>query len=750
MKANYTDKIKKIAGEITTVHVQTLTLDEPFIDFAGRFAHMPGTVALVSGGDLDCARYHILAAKPWLTFSGRNQDMIISAQGQTIHLKANPFCTLRQIVNSFTMDRIDLPTPIATGLFGYLSYDLKDSLEVVPKTSIDDLSLPQICFFAPTILVVHDKIMDSTQLYISLHSDSKTETLDNILDEFQKIASVSPPKNKAFGGDKELFRSNFTRIDYMDAIKRIKKYIVSGHVYQVNMSQRFEMGFAGDPFRLFKRLYKSNPAPFFAYINAGDHQVLSTSPERFIFQQGRRVETRPIKGTRPRGKTLAEDSALRFELEQSKKDDAELSMIVDLLRNDMGKVCKPGSVRVVEHKRTEAYQNVYHLVSVVEGILNCKHDAVDLIMATFPGGSITGCPKIRAMEIIDELEPKRRHIYTGAIGYVSFHDTMDLSIAIRTATIYKGKVFFSVGGGIVLDSDPADEYDETLHKGQTLMQTFTGNSARAKSRSFVWLNGVVRPASKATISVGDQGFLFGYGFFETIRADKANLRFLEDHIARLNRSWNHFFSDEPPDLTWNDVITQVLIQNGLANQIAAVKIIATMGENYNPPFQHTLLVTARPYTHRLAETKEPGLKLLTYPYPRESPLADYKTLNYLFYLLAGKWAKTYGGDEALISNPDKSVSETNTANILLIKGKVLIRPVSSHVLPGIMQNAVCKLLSSWMYRIEDKRVSPEELFSADEVLITNSLMGAVPATSLDGKQLGKPSDLWQKINRRVL
>ncbi|MBW2601620.1 MAG: aminotransferase class IV, partial [Deltaproteobacteria bacterium] len=234
------------------------------------------------------------------------------------------------------------------------------------------------------------------------------------------------------------------------------------------------------------------------------------------------------------------------------------------------------------------------------------------------------------------------------------------------------------------------------------------------------------------------------------RADKANLRFLEDHIARLNRSWNHFFSDEPPDLTWNDIITQVLVQNGLANQIAAVKIIATMGENYNPPFQHTLLVTARPYRHRLAETKEPGLKLLTYPYPRESPLADYKTLNHLFYLLAGKWAKTYGGDEALISNPDKSVSETNTANILLIKGKVLIRPVSSHVLPGIMQNAVSKLLSSWMYRIEDKKVFPEELFSADEVLITNSLMGAVPATSLDGKQLGKPSDLWQKINRRVL
>ena len=750
MNENHTEKIKEITGEIATVHVKTLKLNEPFIDFADRFAHMPGTVALVSGGDLDCARYHILAAKPWLTFSGRNRNMIVSAQGQIVHFEANPFYTLRQIVNTFKMDRIDLPVPIATGLFGYLSYDLKDNLEVMPKTSVDDLSLPHICFFAPTILVVHDRILDSTRLCIPLHSHSKAETLNNILDEFKKITSVSPPKNKAFVGDNGLFQSNFTRIEYMDAIKRIKNYIVSGDVYQVNMSQRFEMGFAGDTFRLFKKLYKSNPAPFFAYINAGDHQIISTSPERFIFQQGRRVETRPIKGTRPRGTTPTEDSILRLELEQSKKDDAELSMIVDLLRNDMGKVCKPGSVRVVEHKKMEAYQNVYHLVSVVEGILHYKHDAVDLIMATFPGGSITGCPKIRAMEIIDELEPKRRHIYTGSIGYVSFHDTMDLSIAIRTATIYKRKIFFSVGGGIVLDSDPGDEYDETLHKGQTLMQTFTENSARVESRDFVWLNGVIRPTSKATISVRDQGFLFGYGFFETIRADKANIRFLEDHIARLDRSWNHFFSDEPPDLTWNDIITRVLVQNGLANQTAAVKIIATMGENYDPPCQHTLLVTARPYTHRLAKTKEAGLKLLIYPYPRQSPLADHKTLNYLFYLLAGKWAKTYGGDEALILNPDKSVSETNTANILLIKGKVIIRPISPHVLPGIMQNAVCKLLSGWMYRIEEKKVLPEELFSADEVLITNSLMGAVPVTSLDGKQLGKPSELWREINRKIL
>ena len=178
----------------------------------------------------------------------------------------------------------------------------------------------------------------------------------------------------------------------------------------------------------------------------------------------------------------AEDDALRRELLESAKDDAELSMIVDLLRNDIGKVCRPGSVRVLEHKRLEAYQNVYHLVSIVKGELDPGMDAVDLLRATFPGGSITGCPKIRAMEIIDELEPVRRHIYTGSIGYVGFDGTMDLSIAIRTATFTGGKTVFSVGGGIVFDSDPASEFEETLHKGRTLMDALESTTGRAVER----------------------------------------------------------------------------------------------------------------------------------------------------------------------------------------------------------------------------------------------------------------------------
>ncbi|MGD8893537.1 MAG: bifunctional anthranilate synthase component I family protein/aminotransferase class IV, partial [Desulfobacterales bacterium] len=490
--------------------------------------------------------------------------------------------------------------------------------------------------------------------------------------------------------------------------------------------------------------------PFFAYIHAGNHHIVSTSPERFLLQTGQHVETRPIKGTRPRGKTPVEDKKLRRELKQSKKDDAELSMIVDLLRNDIGKVCRVGSVRVMKHKRLEAYQNVYHLVSIVEGRLDQGRDSVDLLKATFPGGSITGCPKIRTMEIIDELEPDRRHIYTGSIGYISFHDTMDLSIAIRTATIYDGQIVFSVGGGIVYDSDPLDEYEETLHKGRTLMEVFKGKENQSANKDYVWINGALEPLDQAGIPVTDLGFQYGYGFFETIRVDQGNPGHLAAHVDRFNHTWEHLFDEKPPDLTWDEIINQVIVQNRLSDQTAAVKMIATKGDRETPPFNHTLLVTARPYTHRLAEKKVKGLNLAVYPHPRQTPLADHKTLNYLYYFLAGKWAKAQNADEALILNPDHTVSETHTANILLIKDNTVTKPVSLHVLPGIMDTEVCKLFTGWGFTIESKKLVLEDVFIFDEIIITNSLIGAVPVLSIDGKKLAEPSDLWKKINKILL
>jgi para-aminobenzoate synthetase component 1 len=327
---------------------------------------------------------------------------------------------------------------------------------------------------------------------------------------------------------------------------------------------------------------------------------------------------------------------------------------------------------------------------------------------------------------------------------------MDLSIAIRTATIYNEKIFFSAGGGIVFDSDSYDEYDETLHKGRTLMEIFQGKEKRDCQQNYVWANGNIQVADQASIPISDLGFQYGYGFFETIRVNQNHPQYLDEHITRFYRTWQYLFFDDPPDLSWDEIIGRVIDKNDLIDKTAVVKIMASMGDREAPPFNHNLLVTARPYIHRLAEKREPGLNLATYPESRQTPLADHKTFNYLYYYLAGKWVQSQGADEALIINPDGTVSETNTANILLIKDKTVIKPVSNHVLPGIMQNVVCKLLAGWGLGIVDKEVRPKDLFKSDQIMITNSLIGVVPALRLDGEKLPNPSGLWQKVNDVVL
>lgn len=733
--------IPEITGHINNIHSEPIILSESFINMAHRFVKLPGTVLLMSGGEHDCARYHILGVKPWLTFKGRHQNMKITVKNSTKEFKADPFETLETILNAYQLKPAEYPKPLGAGLLGYLAYDLKDCLEELHRTSIDDLNLPHICMFAPSLIIIKDKITGLCRLHaVEPDCYSKEEMNKNIV-WFKQILLGPREHSQDFAGDSNNFKSNISRPDYLKAVEKIKEYITAGHVYQVNMSQRFSMGFHGDGFQYFKALYQKNPAPFFAYLNVGDHQIISTSPERFILQQKNQVETRPIKGTRPRGKTPALDKALKKELQQSKKDDAELSMIVDLLRNDIGKVCKAGSVFVDQHKRIEAYQNVYHLVSVVKGTLGKKKNSVDLIKATFPGGSITGCPKIRSMEIIDELEPSRRHIYTGSIGYISFHQSMDLSIAIRTAVILNNQILFSVGGGIIYDSDPIDEFEETLHKGRSLMDLLEKKTKVVKSEAYAWHSGILKPVNQIKISAFDQGVQYGFGFFETIRVNNGCPCYLNAHIKRFNQTWQELFDFEPPDLSWSEIISQVLIKNKMENKTTALKIMVVKGQKEYPAIDYNLIITARPYTHRLSGRKEFGIRLGTYPEPRQSPLASHKTLNYLYYLLAGKWALKNEYDEAMILNPDNTISETNTANLLLIKKKEVILPFSAHVLPGIMQSVVCEHLVSSGYKVITRAIEPADLFEMDLVLITNSLMGAVPVISLDGKRLAKSTGL---------
>jgi para-aminobenzoate synthetase component 1 len=741
-------------GKLTGVHSEPLELREPFVDVVRRFAHLPGTVALVSGGQLDCARHDILGVDPWLELSGHRTRTTLSDKDRRVELEGDPFTTLRRVLQHCSVPGVRLPElglPLCGGLLGYLAYDLKDCLEQLPRTSIDDLGLPLMFLVAPTVLVVHDRVTQGATL-LGLRCEGDQASFPERLARF-KSALTAPPRRATAGPPEagELQSSGrcasvFSRAQYLSAVEAIKSYIVEGDVYQVNMSQRFQAPFAGDPFDAFAAMYAANPAPFFAYINAGDHQIVSTSPERFIELRNGSVETRPIKGTRPRGKTPAEDEALRKELQESTKEDAELSMIVDLLRNDIGKVCRAGSVRVAEHKRLEAYQNVYHQVSIVNGELDPGLDAVDLLRATFPGGSITGCPKIRAMEIIDELEPVRRHIYTGSIGYIGFDGTMDLSIAIRTATFTGGKAVFSVGGGIVFDSDPASEFEETLHKGRTLMNALDRPGGEPVSAGTVWHDGAFKPAEAAALPLDSEGVAYGFGCFETLRVQAGRPILLPAHLQRFELAWRELFQSEPPDVTWAEVIAQLIHKNGLASSSAVVKLLAAAGKPGGARPSPVLFASAKPHAGRPALAERSGLRLALYPHPRHTPLARHKTMNYLYYKRAGEWAQRHGADEALILDVDRSVSETNTANVCCVFGASAYVPASEQALPGTMAAEVRRLLTHWGFAVAERRLTVDDLRSADHVFLTNSLLGAVPALSLDEAKLGSDPALCARIN----
>ncbi|SDU30880.1 aminodeoxychorismate synthase component I [Desulfobacula phenolica] len=748
------DELLKQLPCLNDIHQETVQLDLPFEQIAESFADDKGTVLLLSGSSLDCSRYNILAAKPWLEVTSKQEKVFISCLGKESCVHQDPFSVVQALLNHFKLEDYSHDMPIHAGLFGYFSYDLKDRIEKLPRTCTDT-GLPDLCLYAPSIILVQDKETGHARLCIPVpvNQTSVEKTDDIVLDTrrffFEKIRHRV--EREPFSIDNAGFCSSLTKPEYIRSVKRIIDYLRAGDIYQANFSQRFETGFYGDGYLLFLDLFERNPASFFSYIHAGDHKIVSTSPERFIKQNGRFVETRPIKGTIARGRTTKQDLENGSKLTRSIKDDAELTMIVDLMRNDLSRVTKHGSVAVTEHKRLEPYENVFHLVSVVEGELEEGKTSVDFLKATFPGGSITGCPKIRSMEIIDELESVKRHIYTGSIGYISFHDTMDLSIAIRTATIFNHKIFFSVGGGIVYDSDPEKEYQETLDKGKTLMEALSGTQKNVEDTKFkakAWVDGKIIDQDKARISAVSPGFQYGAGLFETICVKQGTIFRLSDHVHRLNRAWENLFSETPPDITWKNVIDSLILANGFQDKVLAVKLLVSKDE-CECGKKLFLAAFARQYVHRLEMLDKKGLDLVTYPYPRQSPLADYKTLNYLYYDQAGRFAKARHADEAIVVNPDQTISETNTASILAIKDKTVIIPKSDHVLGGVTLKSVLGILSGKGYDICKTRIPKEHFDSYSNIILTNALMGAVKVLTIDGKKIEQEPGICSMINEQL-
>ncbi|MDD2689280.1 MAG: aminodeoxychorismate synthase component I [Candidatus Omnitrophica bacterium] len=392
----------------------------------------------------------------------------------------NPFPILREALEKYKISVPENMPPFLGGAVGYLAYDLGFLLEKKLSKSIPDTAGIPDCYFAfYNTAVIIDNI--KRRLYISaLGFPEKSSHFGKPLCELNSkkivnlLSRISPPKiinqeAKSKAGPAGL-KSNFTRKNYLLAVDKAKKYIRDGDIYQVNLSQRFEAKTTRSSSGIYRQLRRLSPSNFGAYLDTGDFQILSSSPERFLKLTNNNVVTRPMKGTRPRGRNKNEDASLRRELLNSAKDKAELTMIVDLERNDLGKVCNYDSIRVNRLRELERYNTVYQTTATISGILHKNKDRIDLLSSCFPGGSITGCPKIRAMEIIEELEPHRRAIYTGSLGYCSFSGDLDFNILIRTILKKENTLYFGVGGAIVADSRPEAEYQETLIKAGAMLE----------------------------------------------------------------------------------------------------------------------------------------------------------------------------------------------------------------------------------------------------------------------------------------
>ena len=436
------------------------------------------------------------SALPYLLFLDSSAQGLL---GRYSFLTADPVALARTPDEARTLlrrhARPPLPglPPFQGGVGGYLSYDWGAELERVARPAPDRLT-PQI---SDVLLALYDWVIAwdhleekawliSTGIEEGGRGQSEQRAAARATWVRERLLAAAPPVRDNPAPVAKPPESSVTRAEYEAGVSRIREYIAAGDVYQVNLSQRFHAPFRGSPLALYRRLRARNPAPFGAYLEFAGAAITSISPERFLRLDAttRAAEARPIKGTRPRGATPAEDAALARALSASEKDRAENIMIVDLVRNDLGKVCRPGSVTVPKLFALESHPTVHHLVSTVTGVLAEDRDAFDLLCAAFPGGSVTGAPKIRAMEIIAELERAPRGVYCGAIGYVSNTGAMDFNIPIRTIVLRDGMATFHAGAGIVWDSEPAAEYEETLAKARPMLDAVTPpNRDRAVTRA---------------------------------------------------------------------------------------------------------------------------------------------------------------------------------------------------------------------------------------------------------------------------
>ena len=450
-----------------------------FLKLAGR--PMSFLLESVEGGAVR-GRYSIIGLEPDLVFRANGARAEINREARTkpdafAPCKRDSLAALRELVAE---SRLAIPAelpPMAAGIFGYLSYDMVRLMEKLPQAKPDPIGVPDAILMRPTVIVVFDAVKDAMTVVTPVRPEPgvsakaaqarATEHLSAIVERLERpLDRQEPPPN--FDPLKIATHSNTTPAEFEKMVLAAKEYIAAGDIFQVVLSQRFEAPFPLPPFSLYRALRRTNPAPYLYYLDFGGFSVAGSSPEILVTVRDAKVTVRPIAGTRPRGATPHDDKALEAELLADPKERAEHLMLLDLGRNDVGRVSEIGSVKVTDQFFIERYSHVMHIVSNVEGRLDRLHDALSALIAGFPAGTVSGAPKVRAMEIIDELEKEKRGIYAGCVGYFSAAGDMDTCIVLRTALIKDGKMYVQAGAGIVADSDPRSEQQECINKAKAL------------------------------------------------------------------------------------------------------------------------------------------------------------------------------------------------------------------------------------------------------------------------------------------
>lgn len=429
----------------------------------------------IEGGE-KWARYSFLGSGPAKVFRCRDRHYEILSGGTVIEQgeSKDPLDVMRRFMAPYHPVEVEGLPRFFGGFVGYLGYDMIRFIEDMPDLNPRTIGAFDACFLLTEKLLVFDNMRQKIKVVCNVHLTADCDprrayqdavaAIDDLIDQLRQPL---PARQKSSDGNQSGdFTANFTRDQFKDAVERCKEYVRAGDVIQIVLSQRFSADLAAEPFDIYRALRTINPSPYMFFLRFEETLVIGASPEVLVRKEGDMVEVRPIAGTKPRGTTQAIDQALEKELLNDPKERAEHIMLVDLGRNDLGRVCRTGTVNVSELMVIERYSHVMHIVSNVQGMLQPGLDAFDVFRATFPAGTLSGAPKIRAMEIIEELEPSRREVYGGAVGYFSFSGNMDMAIAIRTLVVQGNRVHLQAGAGIVADSDPETEYQETLNKAR--------------------------------------------------------------------------------------------------------------------------------------------------------------------------------------------------------------------------------------------------------------------------------------------